>query len=125
MLFPLNLFWKTSAIARRIFDAVISSELSHVIGHSILFGGLVFLLLQIFDLPQNWRTAVILGVCVLAVGLGQEYFQLQVKGRAFGWQEIFDLGVDAAGGMLGWLAYRTFQHYRRYLQIAYFILRDA
>ena len=125
MLFPMNLLWKKSSIIRRIFDALISSELSHVIGHMILFGGLVFLLFFIFDLPLTKRTAVILGVSVLAVGMGQEFLQLQVKQRAFSWPEVFDLCVDMVGGTLGWYIYQTYLRYRRYLQIAFFILRDA
>lgn len=125
MLFPLNLLIKPTSLARQVFRAALYSELSHVVMHILLFSGLVFLLFLIFDLPLTKRSAVMLGICVLAVGLGQEYFQLQVKGRTFGGPEIFDLGVDLVGGTLGWIAYRTFQHYRRYLRIAYFILRNA
>ena len=51
MLFPLNLVWKLSAYVRQAIDALIRSELSHVVGHTVLFGGLVILLLYIFDLP--------------------------------------------------------------------------
>jgi len=31
----------------------------------------------------------------------QELLQLPTKGRTFGWPEVFDLGVDLVGGMLG------------------------
>lgn len=125
MIFPLNLVWELSYHVRRVFDALISSELSHVIGHLILFSGLVFLLMYIFELAPTRRSALILTAVVLAVGLLQEYFQLQVKHRPFGPPEIFDLGVDLIGGMIGWMLYRYYLRYSRYLRIAYFILRDA
>ena len=50
----------------------------------------------------------VLGLVLIVGGL-QELLQLPVKGRAFGWPEIFDLGVDLLGGILGvffFLAYK-------------------
>ena len=125
MLFPLNLVWKLSEYVRQALNALISSELSHVVGHTILFGGLVFMLLYIFDLPLTRRTAVLMVLNVLSVGFLQEFFQLQVKARSFGWPETFDLMVDLAGGLLGWLVFHYYQRYNRYFRIVYFILRDA
>lgn len=124
ILFPLNLILKP-ALARQVLSVVFTSELTHVVMHTLLFSSFTFLLILLFDLPLNRRTAILMAICVLAAGLGQEFFQLQVKQRAFSWPEVFDLCVDLNGGALGWFAYRTFLHYRRYLQIAYFILRDA
>ena len=57
--------------------------------------------------------------------LVQLFLQLQVKARAFGWPEIFDLGVDLVGAGLGWWAYRRVLCYSRYLRIAYYILRGG
>lgn len=125
MLVPLE--WLTDAfpLVRRGLDFFVGTELAHVIGHIVLFGGLVVLFLYLFNLPQTRGIAVLLGLCVLAVGLGQEFLQLQVKGRMFGWPEIFDLGVDLAGGTIGWLVYPRLLGYSRYLRIAYFILRGG
>lgn len=125
MLFPLELIRTLSDYIRQAFLALISSELSHVVGHTILFGGLVFMLLHMFELPLTRRSAVLMAFNVLAVGLLQEVFQLQVKARGFGWPEAFDLGVDLVGGVLGWLVFLYYQRYNRYFRIAYFILRDA
>lgn len=125
ILIPLEWVTKTIPVIKRSFDFLISSELSHIIGHLILFGGLAFLVLYIFRFPLRWEVAVLLALAVISVGLVQEFFQLQVKMRAFGFPEIFDLGVDLSGAGLGWLGYSYFQRYERYLRIVYYILRDV
>ena len=125
MLLPLE--WLTKAVPwiKRAIDLLMGSELAHVIGHLVLFGGLVLLLVHIFRLPLTWKTALLMAFSVLAVGFGQEFLQLQVKGRSFDWPEVFDLGVDLTGAALGWLLYQRLLRYSRYLRIAYFILRGA
>ena len=125
MLAPLEWLTKSFPLVRRGFDLFVGTELAHVIGHIILFGGMVVLLLYLFNLPQTRGIAVMLGFCVLVVGLGQEFLQLQVKGRMFGWPEIFDLVVDLTGGVIGWLVYPRLLGYSRFLRIAYFILRGG
>jgi len=94
-------------------------------GHLVLFCGLAFLLLYVFRLQQTTRSALLLALSSIAVGLGQEFLQLQFKMRAFGLPEVFDLGVDLTGATLGWLGYAYFLRMERYLRIAYFILEDA
>ena len=125
VLTPLEYFTKALPLVRRGFDLIVSTELAHIIGHLLLFGGLAVLMLVLFDLKLDARTAILLGIGVVIVGLGQEYFQLQVKGRGFGWPEVFDLCVDLTGAALGWLVVARLLPYRRYLRIAYFILRNG
>ena len=125
ILVPINWIGRIAYYLRRGFWMALGFEPAHVIGHLILFGGLVFLLVHLFQLPLNRRSAIVLSLLVLALGVGQEIVQLQIKERGFGWPEIFDLVVDLTGGTLGWLAYRYFLRYRRYLQMAYFMLREA
>jgi len=125
ILIPYEYITKALPLVRRGFDLVASTELAHIIGHTLLFASLVFLMMLFFDLKLDARTALLLGLGMLAVGLSQEYFQLQVKGRGFGRPEVFDLGVDLAGASLGWLVYARLLPYRRYLRIAWFILRDG
>ena len=59
MLLPLewmkDLFW----LAQRGFSILAGSELAHVIGHLILFGGLVILVLAFFHPPLNRQTAIL------------------------------------------------------------------
>ncbi len=125
ILIPYEYITKALPLVRRGFDIVASTELAHIIGHTLLFASLVFLTVLLFDLRLDTRTVLLLGIGVLAVGLGQEYFQLQVKGRGFGRPELFDLGVDLAGASLGWLVSAHLLRYRRYLRIAWFILRNG
>ena len=125
MLVPYEVLINRILLMKRAIDPVVSSELAHILGHLVLFGGLAGLWLYVFRLPQSWRTALLLAVGVLVVGLGQEFLQLQVKARAFGWPEVFDLGVDLIGAGLGWWAYPRVLCYSRYLRIAYYILRGG
>ncbi len=125
MLVPLNLIQAYTGDLRFLFLRLLSSELAHVAGHLFLFSGLVVIVLGIFQPRLNWRTALLTVGMVLAVGLGQEFLQLIVKGRSFGGPEVFDLGVDLAGGALGWQITRWLQRYGRYLRMAYYMLRQA
>jgi hypothetical protein len=52
------------------------------------------------------------------VGLGQDYLQLQVKGRAFGAPEVFDLQVDLVGGYFGWRISYFLLWFARHLRFA-------
>lgn len=109
MIFPLNGVRHKSAYVpeyfREYLRSIYHAEWAHIVGHLLVFGGLVVLALLVFRMPQNRRTAIILTVILLGVALAQEALQLQWKGRAFGWPEVFDLGVDLVGGMLGWWLY--------------------
>jgi len=122
ILIPLNWLERFIHNLRQVYWMLTGSEPVHVIGHLILFSVLVILMLHVFHLPLNKRTAIWLALLVLAMGLGQEYFQLQVKGRAFGWPEMFDLGVDLAAGAIGWVAYQYYLRNGRYLRMIYFML---
>lgn len=109
MIFPLNWLREESAFLRIHFDHIFAPEWMHVIGHLVLFSVLVFLILNTFHLPFDWRTLLLLLAAILIVGLLQEGLQLPTKGRAFGWPEVFDLAVDLVGGVLGvsfFIAYR-------------------
>ena len=125
ILIPINWIGQIVDTLRQGFHVANQSELAHVVVHMIMFGGSVFLILYIFKLPLNRRTAVFLGGLLLALAMGQELLQLQVKQRGFGWPETFDLFVDLAGAILGWFAYRYYLRYGRFLRIAYYLLRDA
>lgn len=103
ILFPLNWLRQESSFVRRHFDALFRLEIMHILMHLLLFGGLVLLIVKTFQLPLNRKSALLLILLILSTGLLQELLQLLVKQRDFGWSEVFDLGVDLAGGVLGWL----------------------
>ena len=85
-----------------IFDHLFASELSHIIGHLVIFGGLGMAVLLIF--PQlRKRPWLYLGL-ILGLGMVQEFMQLaSFKHRLFSGPELFDLGVDLFGAGLAWL----------------------
>jgi VanZ family protein len=103
LLFPLNWLREESPFIRRYFDALFMMEWVHVLAHLFIYAGLVMLIFSTFKLELNLKTALLLVGIILLVGGVQEYFQLLVKGHGFGGEEVFDLGVDLAGGALGWL----------------------
>ena len=113
MIFPLNWLRKISSFVRHNFDSAFQAEWVHVVAHLVLFAGLVILAMLALRFPQNMKTAVLMTAILLAVAFAQEFLQLQVKGRAFGGPEMFDLGVDLIGGAIGWWLYGRLWGHRR------------
>jgi glycopeptide antibiotics resistance protein len=109
IVFPLNWLREKSAFLRAHFAPWLAPEWVHVIAHLALFGALVFFILRSFHLPLDQKTFIVLLAVILLVGMTQELLQLPTKGRTFGWPEMFDLGVDLLGGMLGRFFYAFFQ----------------
>jgi amino acid transporter len=104
-IFPMNWLREKSAFLRDNFDLIFSPEWMHILGHLILFSVLVFLILRSLHLPLNPRTFIVLLGIILMIGGAQELLQLPTKGRDFSWPEVFDLGVDLLGGMMGVVYY--------------------
>jgi hypothetical protein len=106
ILFPIAWVGKLLPGLRRnlgpIVRPYISPEWVHVAAHTALFAGLVLLLVFVLRLPRNWLSALFLLTVVMALGISQEGLQLVAKDRGFGWPEVFDLGVDITGGVIGW-----------------------
>ena len=80
--------------------------------HTALFAGLVLLLAYALRLPRSWVSVLFLLTVVVGVGLGQEALQLVAKRRPPGWPEVFDLGVDMFGGMLGLMMWEVITQIR-------------
>ncbi|MDH5505806.1 MAG: VanZ family protein [Anaerolineae bacterium] len=101
LLFPLGWLRGHSAGFRRWFDALFGAQWVHIVMHAALFAGLVIILALVFEVALNAKTASLLLLAVLLVGVLQEYFQTASAGRPFGGPEIFDLKIDLWGGLLG------------------------
>ncbi len=101
MMTPLNWLQKEFAVLLRPLNFLIAPEWVHILAHLILFSGLAVLIVRTFKLHLNWQTAVVLLVAILLTAGVQEVFQLQAKERGFGWPEVFDIGVDLMGGVVG------------------------
>jgi hypothetical protein len=83
------------------FDAIFAPEYMHVASHLALFFVLALLLAAVIEFPPRRGWLGGFGV-ILLVGLLQEGFQLWSGSAYLTWNLAFDLGVDLAGGLLGW-----------------------
>jgi hypothetical protein len=73
----------------------------HILAHLVLYAVLVILLVTVFGLPLDRRAALKMIVLVLVVGISQELLQALDKGEFYLMGVVFDLGIDIAGGALG------------------------
>lgn len=102
----------------RLVQRFYLSEKMHILGHLCLFGVLAYLITSMFwgrSGPArllNWRTGALL-VVTLAVGLVQEAIQLTARGlNSFHRPELFDLGVDLVGAVVGLLVFHAVRYCR-------------
>ncbi|MFN2145171.1 MAG: VanZ family protein [Anaerolineales bacterium] len=100
MIFPVNWLAANNPEFKTVF--VQFSEFSHVIAHLILYSSFALLAVFLFRMQFSMQTGLILLAAVILIGIGQEFLQLQVRGRNFSTPELFDLQVDVAGAYLGW-----------------------
>lgn len=80
--------------------------------HALQYAGLVLLIAWAFELKNASKHFIIVLAIVLGAGLMQEVLQTLLQGRFITWAEVFDLGVDVCGGLLGWGLWVVFQHKR-------------
>lgn len=109
ILFPMALLTRFSATYSRLFGRVFNPLWVHLLMHAFLFAGLAYLLARHLGrrtaMTSGWRLVVgVLGL-VLVVALLQESIQLLYKARPLGMDEVLDVGIDFAGGVLGIMAF--------------------
>ena len=88
--------------------ALVRSEVTHVIAHLILYGGLFALTRRMLGGGHDRRAAIAAGLTLL-VAFAQEMVQVRTYGGIFlGRGEWFDLAVDsgAIGAVQGWTWFR-------------------
>ena len=86
---------------RQAFNALFAPEWMHWLMHAALYAGLTVLLVLVFDLSLNRRTALLVFGIVLLVGLIQEGMQLLSGVQIVSWNSLLDLGVDLIGAGIG------------------------
>ncbi|HPL79982.1 MAG TPA: hypothetical protein PKY40_13315 [Burkholderiaceae bacterium] len=91
--------------ARQAFDWVFGPLWMHVLTHAFLFAALAYLAAATLGWPLfgHARWPMVLGVLglVLAAALLQEGIQLAYKARPVMADDVLDIGVDLAGGLVG------------------------
>ncbi len=103
ILFPLAALGRSWPAFRARFDAVFSPFWVHVAMHAGLYAVLALLAALLFPFPRSWKGFFTLAGLLLAVGMAQEALQAAGNGFFYLPGAAFDLGVDLAGGALGWL----------------------
>ena len=102
-IFPFNLFKVESTISNLVSNRTYAPEWVHVIIHLFLYSILVFLIINAFNPKYDQLSTLIIIAVILVAGGLQESLQLIEKNRFFNWNDLFDIGVDIAAGMLSWI----------------------
>ena len=112
ILFPMAFLGRSWPAFGRVFDLLFAPDWVHVVMHAFLY--LVLgILLATWRRPAGVPAFLLQVVLVLLVGVFHEALQCLTAGRWPGWgPELFDLGIDLSGGVLGiglgifWLNHR-------------------
>ncbi len=106
ILMPMAWLVRPSPVAYRIFNTLFSPAWMHILMHSLLFAVLGALLMQRLSGTPARRIGLTLTL-VLAAAILQEGFQLLSRQSVLHPDNLFDIGVDMLGGLLGVLAVLT------------------
>ncbi|MAT43461.1 MAG: hypothetical protein CL609_14085 [Anaerolineaceae bacterium] len=91
------------------FNTFFAPEWMHIVAHILLFIVVGFLVPWVlFDQSPIKTTLKNTVWVVLGIGLIQEVFQLVVKQRGFGRNEVFDLLIDLIASLTGFFLYWIF-----------------
>ena len=111
ILFPMAWASGRSPVMNLWFERIFSPPWMHVVMHAGLYAVLAVMgamLARQFGRPLYFGLAG-----VLVIGILQEVIQTTLAGRAVGGGELFDLGVDLSGGLLGLLAVSAVEFLRK------------
>jgi len=103
ILFPMGWFIRVSPLGYRLFNDLFSPQWMHIFMHSLLFAVLGVLLMQRLSGTLARRVGLTLAF-VLCAAILQEGFQLLSRQAVLHPDNLFDIGVDMLGGLLGVLA---------------------
>lgn len=106
ILMPMAWLVRPSPVAYRIFNTLFSPAWMHILMHGLLFAVLGALLMQRLSGTPARRVGLTLTL-VLAAAILQEGFQLLSRQSVLHPDNLFDIGVDMLGGLLGVLAVLT------------------
>ncbi|MDE0462741.1 MAG: hypothetical protein OXH93_10040 [Caldilineaceae bacterium] len=108
ILMPMAWLVRPSPVAYRIFNTLFSPAWMHILMHGLLFAVLGALLMQRLSGTPARRVGLTLTL-VLAAAILQEGFQLLSRQSILHPDNLFDIGVDMLGGLLGVLAVLVFK----------------
>ncbi len=108
ILMPMAWLLRTSPVAYRIFNTLFSPVWMHILMHSLLFAVLGALLMQRLSGTLARRVGLTLAL-VLVAAILQEGFQLLSRQSVLHLDNLFDIGIDMLGGLLGLSAVLVFR----------------
>ena len=112
ILFPMGWFIQVSPMGYRLFNKLFSPEWMHVAMHTSLFAVLAaLLLLNLYGRLEAKRAVWVVLALVLTAAILQEAIQLLSEQRLPHRGNIFDIGVDMVGGLLGLLTVLGFRKF--------------
>ncbi len=100
ILMPMAWFVRPSPMAYRLFNTLFSPAWMHIVMHTLLFAVLGALLVQRLSGTLARRIGFTLAL-VLGAAILQEGFQLLSRQSVLHPDNLFDIGVDMLGGLLG------------------------
>ena len=103
ILMPMAWLLRPSPMAYRLFNTLFSPVWMHIVMHTLLFAVLGALLVQRLSGTLARRIGFTLAL-VLGAAILQEGFQLLSRQSVLHPDNLFDIGVDMLGGLLGAMA---------------------
>ena len=103
ILMPMAWLVRPSPMAYRLFNTLFSPAWMHIVMHTLLFAVLGALLIQRLSGTLARRIGFTLAL-VLGAAILQEGFQLLSRQSVLHPDNLFDIGVDMLGGLLGAMA---------------------
>lgn len=103
ILMPMAWLVRPSPMAYRLFNTLFSPVWMHIVMHTLLFAVLGALLVQRLSGTLARRIGFTLAL-VLGAAILQEGFQLLSRQSVIHPDNLFDIGVDMLGGLLGAMA---------------------
>ncbi len=103
ILMPMAWLVRPSPMAYRLFNTLFSPAWMHIVMHTMLFAVLGALLIQRLSGTLARRIGFTLAL-VLGAAILQEGFQLLSRQSVLHPDNLFDIGVDMLGGLLGAMA---------------------
>lgn len=100
ILMPMAWLVRPSPMAYRLFNTLFSPAWMHIVMHTLLFAVLGALLVQRLSGTLARRIGFTLAL-VLGAAILQEGFQLLSRQSVLHPDNLFDIGVDMLGGLLG------------------------
>ena len=111
ILFPMAWASGSSPVLNLWFERIFSPPWMHVVMHAGLYA--VLAVMGVTLAHQFGRPLYFSLLGVVLIGIIQEVIQTALAGRAIGSGELFDLGVDLLGGLLGFLAVLAVEYLRK------------